>query len=51
MKRITKNRKVAKPQHQEIMMAMIDSFKIEGLNIPIDIALQSLKKIELSLGK
>jgi len=36
---------------EEILMSMIASFKIEGINISLDKALQSLKKVEISLEK
>ena len=40
-----------KSLRQQILDSMLASFKIEGINIPTDIALKTLKKIEISLGK
>jgi hypothetical protein len=44
---IKKNEK----RREEILKSMIASFKIEGINISLDKALQSLKKVEINLGK
>lgn len=35
----------------EIMESMLASFKIEGISIPHDLAVSTLKKIEFSLKK
>jgi len=37
--------------HAEILKSMMASFKIEGIEIPLNVAKTLLKKIELSLGK
>ena len=49
----TKERKVKdkKPSREQIMQSAIDSFRIEGINISKEMALATLKKVELSLGK
>jgi hypothetical protein len=36
---------------EQIMHSTIASFKIEGINIPLDKALAALKQVELNLGK
>ena len=36
---------------EEILHSMVSSFKIEGIHISESLALASLKKIELNLGK
>ena len=36
---------------EQILQSTMASFKIEGINIPIDSALATLKKVELSLEK
>ena len=49
-----KSKKVLKADHslrEQILQSMMASFKIERINIPIDVALASLKKVELNLGK
>jgi hypothetical protein len=43
-----KNKKVSREQ---IMHSALASFRIEGINIPKEMALLALKKIELSLGR
>ncbi|MBY0426126.1 MAG: hypothetical protein K2Q22_10850 [Cytophagales bacterium] len=35
----------------EILQSAMASFKIEGISIPQDDALKTLKKVEVSLGK
>ena len=44
-------KKSAKALRQQIMKSMLASFKIEGIIIAEDMALATLKKVELSLGK
>lgn len=46
---VTKKRKAL--TRAQILQSMIASFKIEGINIPADLANATLKKIEVSLGK
>ena len=36
---------------EQILQSMRASFKIEGINIPADLANATLKKIEVTLGK
>lgn len=36
---------------EQILLSMLASFKIEGINIPTDLANATLKKIEVTLGK
>jgi len=36
---------------EQIIQSMLASFKIEGINIPADLANATLKKIEVTLGK
>ena len=35
----------------QILNSLIASFKIEGINIPLNVAEQTLKKVEVNLGK
>lgn len=53
MKRETSkvNKKDKASTREQILKSMIASFKIEGINIPADIANSTLKKIEVTLGK
>ena len=44
----TKDKKAVREQ---IMRSAIASFRIEGITIPRDVALETLKKIEVSLEK
>lgn len=46
---VTKKRKAL--TRSQILQSMIASFKIEGIDIPADLANATLKKIEVSLGK
>jgi hypothetical protein len=46
-----KTEKTDKSLREQILQSMLDSFKIEGINIPMDSALAVLKKVELNLGK
>jgi hypothetical protein len=43
-----KNKKISREQ---IMQSALASFRIEGINIPNEMALLTLKKVELSLGR
>lgn len=36
---------------EQILKSLIASFKIEGIDIPLNVAEQTLKKVELNLGK
>ena len=36
---------------EQILASMLASFKIEGISIPAEAAIATLKKIELNLGK
>jgi hypothetical protein len=40
-----------KSLREQILESMLASFKIEGINIPVDLALSTLDKVELNLGK
>ena len=46
-----KTTKKDKSIRQQILQSTLASFKIEGINIPVDLALATLKKVELTLGK
>ena len=35
----------------QILNSVIASFKIEGIDIPLNVAEQTLKKVEVNLGK
>ena len=43
-----KNKKISREQ---IMQSALASFRIEGINISREMALLTLKKVELSLGR
>jgi len=47
----TKAEKKNSTLREEILRSMVQSFKIEGIQISESNALASLKKVELSLGK
>jgi hypothetical protein len=50
----SKSKKSSKIDHslrEQILHSMMASFKIEGIKIPIETALATLKKVELNLGK
>ena len=47
----TKKGKDKKSSREQIMKSALASFRIEGINISEEMALLTLKKIELSLGK
>ena len=36
---------------EQILKSLIASFKIEGIDIPLNVAEKTLKKVELNLGK
>lgn len=36
---------------EQILKSLMASFKIEGIDIPLSVAEQTLKKVELNLGK
>ena len=48
---IPKKSKKEKSLRTEILNSLMASFKIEGIDIPLSVAEQTLKKVELSLGK
>jgi len=46
--------KKSKKKHslrEQILRSLMASFKIEGIDIPLSVAEQTLKKVELNLGK
>jgi len=49
----SKSKKLIKGKslRQQILASMQASFKIEGINIPDDVALAALQKVELTLEK
>jgi len=51
MKSASKKIKKEQSLRAEILKSLIASFKIEGIDIPVSVAEQTLKKVELSLGK
>lgn len=50
-KKPEKDFKQNKSLREQILQSMLASFKIEGINISPDLALATLKKVELNLGK
>jgi hypothetical protein len=46
-----KSPKTAKELRQEILNSMIASFKIEGITISPEVAVSTLKKLEVMSGK
>ena len=40
-----------KSLREQILKSMLASFKIEGINIPADLAISALDKVEINLGK
>jgi hypothetical protein len=36
---------------EQILKSLIASFKIEGIDIPLNVAEQTLKKVEINLGR
>jgi hypothetical protein len=51
MKSTSQNLKKGPSLRAEILQSLLASFKIEGIDIPLSVAEQTLKKIELDLGK
>ncbi len=51
MKGNQKKGKDKKSSREQIMQSTLASFRIEGINIPKEMALIALKKVELSLGR
>jgi predicted nuclease with RNAse H fold len=51
MKSTSKKSKKGQSLRAEILKSLMASFKIEGIDIPLNVAEQTLKKVELSLGK
>lgn len=51
MKSASKKSKKGQSLRAEILKSLIASFKIEGIDIPLSVADQMLKKVELSLEK
>lgn len=51
MKSGAKKSKNVQSIRAEILKSLVASFKIEGIDIPLSVAEQTLKKVELSLGK
>ena len=51
MKPTSKKTKKETALRAEILRSLMASFKIEGIDIPLNVAEQTLKKVELSLGK
>ena len=46
-----KTTKKDKSLRQQILQSMLASFEIEGIHIPVDLAVATLRKVELTLGK
>ncbi len=51
MKSTSKKSKSGSSLRAEILKSLIASFKMEGIDIPLSVAEQTLKKVELNLGK
>jgi len=51
MKKTTKKTNKVDLLREQILKSLIASFKIEGIEIPLNVAEQTLKKVELNLGK
>ena len=51
MKTTSKKSKQGSLLREQILKSLIASFKIEGIDIPQNVAEQALKKVELNLGK
>ena len=49
--KVNKVIKSSRQIHEEILRSMIASFKMEGINISSDLAIATLKKVELTLEK
>jgi predicted nuclease with RNAse H fold len=51
MKPTFKKSKKGKSLREKILKSLMASFKIEGIDIPLNVAEKKLKKVELNLGK
>jgi hypothetical protein len=51
MKSTSKKSKKGHSLREQILKSLMASFKIEGIDIPLSVAEQTLKKVELNLGK
>ncbi|MBL0095579.1 MAG: hypothetical protein IPP46_03100 [Bacteroidetes bacterium] len=51
MKAIPKKSKDTQGLRDEILQSLIASFRIEGIDISLSVAKETLKKVEISLGK
>jgi predicted nuclease with RNAse H fold len=51
MKSNSKKSKNGHSLREQILKSLMASFKIEGIDIPLSVAEQTLKKVELKLGK
>ena len=51
MKSDSKKSKKDSSRRAQILKSLMASFKIEGIDIPLSVAEQTLKKVELILGK
>ena len=51
MKSTLKKSKKGQSLRKQILKSLMASFKIEGIDIPLNVAEQTLKKVELNLGK
>lgn len=51
MKSTSKKSKNGHSLREQILKSLMASFKIEGIDIPLSVAEQTLKKVELNLGK
>jgi hypothetical protein len=51
MKKTIKKTDKVDSLREQILKSLIASFKIEGIEIPLNVAEQTLKKVELNLGK
>lgn len=49
--KFSKKSKADKSKREEILKSLLASFKIEGIDIPAQVAAATLKKLELNLGK
>jgi len=49
--KVKKDTKSSRQIHEQILRSMIASFKMEGINISSDLAMATLKKVELTLEK
>jgi hypothetical protein len=49
--KVNKDIKSSKQIHEQILRSMIASFKMEGINISSELAMATLKKVELTLEK